>query len=88
MTEGLMGGHVSASVNPVSEIIEFSKSGTVRMLAVTGSQRFVVSSRHPDHAGSGIQRHLVGDGEQRWWPRKARVLAVLPLRGLCAPRDD
>jgi tripartite-type tricarboxylate transporter receptor subunit TctC len=41
MTEGLMGGHVSASVNPVSEIIEFSKSGTVRTLAVTGSQRLL-----------------------------------------------
>jgi tripartite-type tricarboxylate transporter receptor subunit TctC len=35
----LVGGHVSASVNPVSEILQFSKSGTVRTLAVTGSQR-------------------------------------------------
>jgi tripartite-type tricarboxylate transporter receptor subunit TctC len=35
----LIGGHVSASVNPVSEILEFSKSGTVRTLAVTGARR-------------------------------------------------
>jgi tripartite-type tricarboxylate transporter receptor subunit TctC len=35
----LIGGHVSASVNPVSEILEQSKSGTVRTLAVTGAQR-------------------------------------------------
>ena len=37
----LIGGHVSASVNPVSEILQLSKSGTVRTLAVTGSQRSV-----------------------------------------------
>jgi tripartite-type tricarboxylate transporter receptor subunit TctC len=35
----LIGGHVSASVNPVSEILELAKSGTVRTLAVTGAQR-------------------------------------------------
>ncbi len=35
----LIGGHVPASVNPVSEILEFSKSGTVRTLAVTGARR-------------------------------------------------
>jgi tripartite-type tricarboxylate transporter receptor subunit TctC len=35
----LIGGHVSASVNPVSEILEQSKSGTVRTLAVTGARR-------------------------------------------------
>jgi tripartite-type tricarboxylate transporter receptor subunit TctC len=37
----LVGGHVSASVNPVSEILQFTKSGTVRTLAVTGAQRSV-----------------------------------------------
>jgi tripartite-type tricarboxylate transporter receptor subunit TctC len=35
----LLGGHVSASVNPVSEILPFAKSGTLRTLAVTGSRR-------------------------------------------------
>jgi tripartite-type tricarboxylate transporter receptor subunit TctC len=35
----LIGGHVAASVNPVSEILAFAKSGTVRTLAVTGAQR-------------------------------------------------
>jgi tripartite-type tricarboxylate transporter receptor subunit TctC len=32
-------GHVSASVNPVSEILEFAKSGEIRTMAVTGSRR-------------------------------------------------
>jgi tripartite-type tricarboxylate transporter receptor subunit TctC len=35
----LIGGHVAASVNPVSEVLAFAKSGTVRTLAVTGSRR-------------------------------------------------
>ena len=35
----LIGGHVAASVNPVSEVLEFAKSGTVRTLAVTGMRR-------------------------------------------------
>jgi tripartite-type tricarboxylate transporter receptor subunit TctC len=35
----LIGGHVSASVNPVSEILKFAKSGEVRTMAVTGSRR-------------------------------------------------
>jgi len=35
----LFGGHVSASVNPVSEILSFAKSGMLRTLAVTGSHR-------------------------------------------------
>jgi tripartite-type tricarboxylate transporter receptor subunit TctC len=35
----LLGGHVSASVNPVSEVQAFAKSGTLRTLAVTGSRR-------------------------------------------------
>jgi tripartite-type tricarboxylate transporter receptor subunit TctC len=41
----LIGGHVAASVNPVSEILAFAKSGTVRTLAVTGARR---SSFLPD----------------------------------------
>lgn len=37
--QDLIGGHVPASVNPVSEVFSFSKSGQVRTLAVTGSRR-------------------------------------------------
>jgi tripartite-type tricarboxylate transporter receptor subunit TctC len=35
----LLGGHVAASVNPVSEVLSFAKSGMLRTLAVTGSRR-------------------------------------------------
>jgi tripartite-type tricarboxylate transporter receptor subunit TctC len=35
----LLGGHVAASVNPVSEVLSFARSGTLRTLAVTGSRR-------------------------------------------------
>ena len=35
----LLGGHVPASVNPVSEILSFAQSGKVRTIAVTGSRR-------------------------------------------------
>jgi tripartite-type tricarboxylate transporter receptor subunit TctC len=37
--QDLMGGHVPASVNPISETLPFAKSGTLRILAVTGAQR-------------------------------------------------
>jgi tripartite-type tricarboxylate transporter receptor subunit TctC len=37
--QDLIGGHVSASVNPVGEVLELGKSGAVRTLAVTGSHR-------------------------------------------------
>ncbi len=37
--EDLIGGHVAASVNPVSEVITYAKSGPVRALAVTGTAR-------------------------------------------------
>src|SRR3954470_13582596 len=37
--QDLIGGHVPASVNPISETFSLAKSGTLRMLAVTGSQR-------------------------------------------------
>jgi tripartite-type tricarboxylate transporter receptor subunit TctC len=37
--QDLLGGHVPASVNPISETFSLAKSGTLRMLAVTGSQR-------------------------------------------------
>ena len=37
--EDLIGGHVPASINPVSEVIAFAKAGSIRALAVTGAQR-------------------------------------------------
>jgi tripartite-type tricarboxylate transporter receptor subunit TctC len=37
--EDLVGGHIPASINPVSEVIELAKAGSVRILAVTGSER-------------------------------------------------
>lgn len=37
--QDLIGGHVPASVNPVSEVIELAKGGKLRILAVTGSKR-------------------------------------------------
>ena len=37
--QDVIGGHVPAGVNPVSESLPFSRSGAVRVLAVTGSQR-------------------------------------------------
>jgi tripartite-type tricarboxylate transporter receptor subunit TctC len=37
--EDLIGGHMPASVNPVSEVMAFAKAGSIRALAVTGEQR-------------------------------------------------
>jgi tripartite-type tricarboxylate transporter receptor subunit TctC len=37
--QDLLGGHVPASVNPISEAMPHAKTGALRMLAVTGSNR-------------------------------------------------
>ncbi len=37
--QDLLGGHVPASINPISETLPFARAGTVRVLAVTGSKR-------------------------------------------------
>ncbi len=37
--QDLLGGHVPAGVNPISESLPHARSGTLRMLAVTGSRR-------------------------------------------------
>ena len=37
--QDLVGGHVPASINPVGEVSEFAKSGSLRVLAVTGAKR-------------------------------------------------
>jgi len=43
--QDLIGGHVPAAVNPISESMTQAKAGTIRILAVTGAQR---SSFLPD----------------------------------------
>jgi tripartite-type tricarboxylate transporter receptor subunit TctC len=37
--QDMLGGHVPASVNPLSESMPFARAGTLRMLAVTGARR-------------------------------------------------
>ena len=37
--QDLVGGHVPASINPVSEVMEFANSGSLRILAVSGARR-------------------------------------------------
>jgi|SRR5581483_3513291 len=37
--EDLLGGHIPGSVNPVSEVMPYAKSGQLRILAVTGKTR-------------------------------------------------
>ena len=37
--QDLMGGHVPASINPISETLSFAHSGSLRILGVTGSER-------------------------------------------------
>ncbi len=37
--QDLLGGHVPASVNPISETLPFAQSGALRILAVTGAAR-------------------------------------------------
>ncbi len=37
--QDLLGGHVPAGVNPISESLALAKSGTLRILAVTGARR-------------------------------------------------
>lgn len=37
--QDLLGGHVPASINPIAEVLPFARSGSLRILAVTGSKR-------------------------------------------------
>lgn len=37
--QDMLGGHVPASVNPISEALPFARAGTIRALAATGSKR-------------------------------------------------
>src|SRR5262249_55661610 len=53
--QDLLGGHVPASVNPISESLPFAKSGTLRILAVTGAQRSSFLPDVPTMAEAGYQ---------------------------------
>jgi tripartite-type tricarboxylate transporter receptor subunit TctC len=37
--QDLLGGHVPASINPITEVLPFARAGSLRTLAVTGSKR-------------------------------------------------
>jgi tripartite-type tricarboxylate transporter receptor subunit TctC len=37
--QDLLGGHIPASINPISEALPFARNGALRVLAVTGSKR-------------------------------------------------
>jgi tripartite-type tricarboxylate transporter receptor subunit TctC len=51
--QDLIGGHVPASINPVSESMTQAKAGTIRMLAVTGSRRSAFLPDVPTMVESG-----------------------------------
>jgi tripartite-type tricarboxylate transporter receptor subunit TctC len=51
--QDLIGGHVPASVNPISESMAQAKAGTIRVLAVTGAKRSSFLPDIPTMAESG-----------------------------------
>jgi tripartite-type tricarboxylate transporter receptor subunit TctC len=51
--QDLIGGHVPASVNPISESMSSAKAGTIRILAVTGARRSSFLPEVPTMAESG-----------------------------------
>jgi tripartite-type tricarboxylate transporter receptor subunit TctC len=51
--QDLIGGHVPASVNPISESMTQAKAGTIRILAVTGSRRSPFLPEVPTMAEAG-----------------------------------
>ena len=52
--QDLIGGHVPAGVNPISETLSLAKSGTLRILAVTGARRSPFLPEVPTLKESGI----------------------------------
>src|SRR5262249_9008943 len=65
--QDLLGGHVPASVNPISESLPFAKSGTLRILAVAGSRRSSFLPRVPTMTEAGhnvVGESLVGAGRR------------------------
>jgi tripartite-type tricarboxylate transporter receptor subunit TctC len=66
--QDLIGGHVPASVNPISEALPHARSGALRMLAVTGSRRSqflpdVPTMRAGLRRGGGVLARRVRAGE-------------------------
>jgi tripartite-type tricarboxylate transporter receptor subunit TctC len=51
--QDLIGGHVPASINPISESMAQAKAGTIRVLAVTGAKRSSFLPDIPTMAESG-----------------------------------
>jgi tripartite-type tricarboxylate transporter receptor subunit TctC len=51
--QDLIGGHVPASVNPISESMTQAKAGTIRILAVTGARRSSFLPEVPTMAEAG-----------------------------------
>jgi tripartite-type tricarboxylate transporter receptor subunit TctC len=51
--QDLIGGHVPASINPISESMPSAKAGSIRILAVTGSQRSPFLPEIPSMTESG-----------------------------------
>lgn len=52
--QDVLGGHVPASVNPISEALPLAKQGALRILAVTGSQRSKFAPEIPTMKESGF----------------------------------
>jgi len=58
--QDLLGGHVPASVNPISETLSFAKSGSLRILAVTGPERSPFLPEVPTMREQGFDVVVVG----------------------------
>jgi tripartite-type tricarboxylate transporter receptor subunit TctC len=53
--QDLLGGHVPAAVNPISESLPFARAGSLRILAVTGSKRSTFLPDVPTMAEAGYK---------------------------------
>ena len=66
--EDLLGGHIPASVNPVSEVIAYAKSNSIRILAVTGAERSAFLPEVPTMKQAGY--NVVVEFAQRRLPSR------------------
>ena len=58
--QDLVGGHVAAGVNPISESMSFAKAGSLRILAVTGAERSPFLPEVPTMREQGFDVVVVG----------------------------